>query len=312
VTITNPANTTYATGDLTLETTITDANSGVNTSSCVYSLDAWASNTSFNCVIASITSLSDGAYNLKIAAADNVGNWNTTSQVSFTIALPPAAPAPTLTNQTCTPGVFSLSIFAEFNASAYNASLNYGINDSLGTILWNTISGTNMTFNPDALQDNTTYFYNFTSYNSTGDSLENGTFNCTTSEYVPPPPSTWDQDNALTFDMLVMSVAMIFALAAIGMMFEASPFILIAGMISVIIGVITMAAGILTATGSIITGADEVITFTLQADQFTTGYGLILAMTGLFALSAGTDILDKERADKKKDDFERTLDDLKE
>jgi len=286
VIITNPANSTYTTGDLTLETTISDLISGVNTSTCRYSLDSWASNTSFNC-ISSPLSLPNGAYHLQVAAADNQANWNTTSQISFTVAIPPAAPAPSLINQSCIPGTFSLTITAEYNASAFNASLNYGNTTALGTLLWNTTTGTIFIFRPSSLQDNTSYSYNFTRYNSTGGFLENGSFACSTELYVPPPPSTFAADNAPPYYLLLLFLTLGMIIYPIGKEKEDNTIIFTAATIFLISGVMIATAGIHIDAGKIavITGntTAETTTYQLVSDGYTRGLGLIFI---LFSLNA--------------------------
>ncbi len=88
IAISSPQNGQEYYSPVSLSTTITDGVSGVD--ECWYSLDSWATNTSYGCSSASI-SLSPGSHTLLVGVNDSAGNANTASR-NFNITSPPPPP----------------------------------------------------------------------------------------------------------------------------------------------------------------------------------------------------------------------------
>jgi len=89
---------------IALNFTASDAGSGINTSSCTYSLDggsaqaiASCANTTFN-----VSSNVDGNHNISVSLSDNVGNPSTSSLINFTIDTTLPATITNLANQSQT------------------------------------------------------------------------------------------------------------------------------------------------------------------------------------------------------------------
>jgi parallel beta-helix repeat protein len=86
VVINSPLTATYASTNLTLDTTVTDPNRDV----CWYSLDSWMTNVSYDCSAAQLNA-SVGANTVRVGANDTLGRVNSTEYVSFTVDLTASA-----------------------------------------------------------------------------------------------------------------------------------------------------------------------------------------------------------------------------
>ncbi|MEM7827037.1 MAG: CARDB domain-containing protein [Candidatus Aenigmatarchaeota archaeon] len=161
VTINSPQNTTYSTTSIILNTTITDAYSGLDV--CWYSLDNWATNTTYNCVNKTLT-LSEGSYTLRVAANDTLGNLNNTESVSFTISVTAARPDLY---------VNSSSIVTE-TLPVFNETVNVNIT------VWN-IGDANASSVNVSCYENSTYFDSFVISNIENNSEAHGQCNWTVS-----------------------------------------------------------------------------------------------------------------------------------
>ncbi|MCK4491228.1 MAG: hypothetical protein KAU03_01290, partial [Candidatus Altiarchaeales archaeon] len=82
VTINEPANTTYNTTNITLNTTITDD----NLDACWYSLDNWATNIPYSCSLTTINA-SEGPNTVRVGVNDPAGNVNDVEYASFMVSL---------------------------------------------------------------------------------------------------------------------------------------------------------------------------------------------------------------------------------
>ena len=83
VTINNPTSTTYSSStNVTMNITATDTN---NISVCWYSLNSWATNSSFTCSASTTITASEGSNTLLVGVNDSYGNINNTESVSFII-----------------------------------------------------------------------------------------------------------------------------------------------------------------------------------------------------------------------------------
>ena len=231
------------------------------------------------------TAITNGDYYFKVNVTDGLLTGSDSTYDFVRIENPSPQPAPTLTNHTCTPGTFTLEITATYNASAHNASLNYGNTTALGTILWNTTTGTSFTFNPTSLDQNTTYYFNLTSYNSTGDFLVNGTYNCTTNPYTPP---TWTQDNAINIWLLILLLTLAMTLHLLGILIESSTINFTAYSLFLLIGLAIMAAGIQIESGETATVVGDITTkiatFSIINTIFINSYGITILLYGLYGM----------------------------
>lgn len=114
VTLDEPINTTYIGSAINLNLTTSDALSGINTSSCFYTLNG-VPTTIPSCNNLSIP-LSDGFYSINVTVFDNAGNSNTSYTINFTLLAP-------LLNVTITGGNSSI-------LDGQNASVNYQISNN--------------------------------------------------------------------------------------------------------------------------------------------------------------------------------------
>lgn len=129
-----------------------------------------------------LTGLSESTtYYYNVTSCDATGNCNTSGVYNFT------------TSDLTPPDITALSYSydnetAEINwttSENANASINY----SAGTILWSGSSGplqTSHNINLTGLSQLTTYYFNITSCDSSGNCQTNGTWNFTTTDLLPP------------------------------------------------------------------------------------------------------------------------------
>lgn len=150
----------------------------------------------------SLTGLqSNTTYYYNVTSCDVMGNCNTSGTFNFT----------TLTTDTTPPSISGVNATNIANYSATinwttnessNSSVNYGLNASLGSMN----SSSNMVINHSVdllyLKANTTYYYNVTSCDASGNCNRSGTFNFTTLEVfieIGMNWSEWDSNGTTNF-----------------------------------------------------------------------------------------------------------------
>jgi hypothetical protein len=123
----------------------------------------------------------EGGNTLVAYANDTIGNLNTTS-VSFTVDT--TAPSISGVNSTAT----ATTVHISWNTNELaNSTINYGINSSLGTFATNSTFELNHTVFITGLVQGTTYYYNITSCDASGNCNTTGPYNFTTTIDMTPP-----------------------------------------------------------------------------------------------------------------------------
>ena len=132
-------------------------------------------------------------YYLNITSCTSAGVCNVTNTSFRTLQTQP----PVLQSISASPSSSYANIFYVSNVST-NATINYGLNKSLGTPVYDGSFGLSDTIGLSPLNTNTTYWYNITLCNPYNQCVQNGSFNFTTQEsYTPTYGSCNAQEHSL-------------------------------------------------------------------------------------------------------------------